>query len=72
MNIDDLRSQADSCECSICRELLGKAADEIAKLRAVVETAQSVLSEDGIRENLCCYVMGVELINLLETLKGAP
>lgn len=41
---------------------------EVERLKAVVEAASSVLSEDGMREKVSCYVMGVELIERLDAL----
>lgn len=32
---------------------------------AIVKAAASVLSEDGVREQLSCYVQGIELMNLI-------
>lgn len=39
------------------------------KLIAVAEAARSVLSEEGVREYLSAYVMGVELIERLSALE---
>ena len=41
----------------------------VAELEMVAEAAKPLLSEDGVREMLSCYVMGVELINRLEALE---
>ena len=42
---------------------------DVPKLIAVCEAAQSVLSEDGVKEYLCSYVQGVELIDRLAELE---
>lgn len=39
---------------------------ELRLARAVVEAAKSVSSEEGMRESLTCYVMGVELIDRID------
>lgn len=41
---------------------------ENIKLRAVAEAAASVVSEDGMRNELLCYNMGLELIRRLAAL----
>ncbi len=41
---------------------------DMPKLIAAVEAAQSVLSEEGVKEYLSAYVMGVELINRVDKL----
>jgi transposase len=43
----------------------------IAKLEGVVEALRSVLSEDGVKEYLSAYVMGVELIDRVSNLEGS-
>lgn len=42
----------------------------LPKLIAVAQAARSVLSEDGVKEHLCAYVMGVELIDRLAALEA--
>lgn len=44
--------------------------EEIERLKSIIEALESVLSEEGMRESLCSYNMGVELINRLEKYKG--
>lgn len=39
---------------------------ELASAKAVIEALRSVLSEDGVREHLAAYVMGVETMNRLD------
>lgn len=43
---------------------------ELRSALKVVEAARSVLSEDGVREYLSAYVMGVELIDRLDAYPG--
>lgn len=42
----------------------------LPKLEAVAKAALSVLSEEGVREQLSCYVMGVELMGRLDALEA--
>ncbi len=43
--------------------------DKLAIAREALDAARSVLSEDGVKEYLSSYVMGVELIDRLEKIK---
>jgi hypothetical protein len=36
------------------------------RLEKLEKTVRSLLSEEGVREELSCYVMGIELINMVE------
>ncbi len=54
-------------ECK-CVEIPVVVQTELEKLRAIAAAACSVLSEDGVKEYLSAYVMGVELIDRLDKL----
>lgn len=44
--------------------------DLVERQQKVVEAARSVCSEDSVREELLCYVMGAELLDRLAALEG--
>ncbi len=50
---------------------LRKTLTRLAKLEAVAQAAKSVLSEEGVKEYLSAWVMGVELIERVKDLDGA-
>lgn len=62
----------------ICAAIDGMSSPELAciarrimpKLVAVAEAARSVLSEEGVREHLSAFVMGMELMERLSALES--
>jgi DNA-dependent RNA polymerase auxiliary subunit epsilon len=63
--IDSLRLENWDLLQAKCVEVI-ELQQQLAEAQKVVDAARSVLSEDGVREQLSCYVRGVELIELLE------
>lgn len=77
MSLDNMRAMAEQCrdhhQCACSRYQVNKlgvelelARYELASAEAVIEALRSVLSEDGVREHLAAYVMGVETMNRLD------